>query len=106
MNTRVASNNLTIFYPQYNSGQKQNIGGDQAAGDNSRRELQERANTATSEFVFSGELLDSMGEDKRYRPQYNQQVAPQNRQAIELYLSSDPTLGNSDPRGRLLDQFV
>ncbi|MCP4490207.1 MAG: hypothetical protein GY820_23250 [Gammaproteobacteria bacterium] len=106
MNTRITNNHLAILQPQYSKGQNQNIGRDQTPADNSRRGLEGRENTAASEFVLSGELLDPMGEDKRYRPQYNQQIAPQNRHAIEVYHNSESRFGNSDPRGRLLDQFV
>ncbi|MCP3687078.1 MAG: hypothetical protein GY784_01580, partial [Gammaproteobacteria bacterium] len=71
MNTRVSSNSLALFYPQYNGGQSQAIGRDQPTGDSSRRGLQNREDTATSEFIFSGELLESISEDKRYLPEYN-----------------------------------
>ncbi|MCP3689558.1 MAG: hypothetical protein GY784_14210, partial [Gammaproteobacteria bacterium] len=81
-------------------------GRDQPTGDSSRRGLQNREDTATSEFIFSGELLESISEDKRYLPEYNQQIAPYNRYAIEIYLNIEAMLGVSDPRGRLLDQFV
>ncbi|MCP4186523.1 MAG: hypothetical protein GY763_02855 [Gammaproteobacteria bacterium] len=106
MNTRVTNNNLAIPHPLYGNGPNQHFSQDRAAEDNSRREFQARNNTASSDFVFRGELLDSVDDEKRYRPQYNQQIAPQNRQAIEIYQSSETQVSNSDPRGRLLDQFV
>ena len=45
-------------------------------------------------FVYRGELLDGIPPQRRYRPQPNLQVAPQNQRAINAYLSvaSEPPL--------------
>ena len=37
--------------------------------------------------VYRGELLDGMPPERRYRPQPNLQIDPQNRRAINAYLS-------------------
>ncbi len=36
----------------------------------------------SSEYVFRGEILESVQNEKRYNPQFNQQIDPQNREAI------------------------
>lgn len=38
-------------------------------------------------YVYRGELLEGVGNDRRYRPQPNLQVDPQNRRAIDTYHS-------------------
>ncbi|MCP4431143.1 MAG: hypothetical protein GY806_09215 [Gammaproteobacteria bacterium] len=72
----------------------------------SRQNMQSRHERPTTEYVFRGELLDAVDQQRRYRPQPAQQVSPQNRIAIENYLASDGISVNDDPRGRILDQFV
>lgn len=54
-------------------------------------------------YVYRGELLEGVGNDRRYRPQLNLQVDPQNRRAINAYqqVASDPPL-----LGRVLDGFI
>jgi len=54
-------------------------------------------------YVYRGELLESVASDKRYRPQFNQQIDPQNRRAIESYqrVASEPPLV-----GQILDGFI
>jgi len=54
-------------------------------------------------YVYRGELLEAVASDKRYRPQINQQIDPQNRRAIESYqrTASEPPLV-----GRILDGFI
>jgi len=106
VNARATFNHLAIQYPLYQSGQNQNFNRDRPAEDNSRREVQVRSGGSPSDFVFRGEFLDATANDKRYRPQFNQQIAPQNRAAIEVYKTSESLLSDSDPRGRLLDRFV
>ncbi len=45
-------------------------------------------------FVYRGELLDGVPPQRRYRPQPNLQIDPQNQRAINAYLSvlNDPPL--------------
>lgn len=54
-------------------------------------------------YVYRGELLEAVANDRRYRPQLNLQIDPDNRRAIDAYQSvaSDPPL-----TGRLLDGFI
>jgi hypothetical protein len=54
-------------------------------------------------YVYRGELLETVANDKRYRPQLNLQVDPQNRRAIESYqrVASEPPLV-----GQILDGFI
>lgn len=54
-------------------------------------------------YVYRGELLEAVTSDKRYRPQINQQIDPQNRRAIDSYqrVASEPPLV-----GQILDGFI
>ena len=54
-------------------------------------------------YIYRGELLEAVANDKRYRPQLNLQIDPDNRRAIDTYQSvaSDPPL-----MGRLVDGFI
>ncbi len=55
-----------------------------------------------SSFVYRGELLETMGE-REYRPQYNLQVSPENRRAINSYQK----VANEPPvLGRILAGFI
>lgn len=74
--------------------------------DASRQELQARRERPTSEFIYRGELLDSVEQQRRYRPQPDQQISAKSRIAIERYLASEALAADYDPRGRLLDRFV
>ena len=53
-------------------------------------------------FVYRGELLENAGE-REYRPQYNLQVSPENRRAINSYrqVAEEP-----QKLGRILDGFI
>jgi len=106
VNTRATFNNLALPYTLYQNGQNQSFNRDRPAEDNSRREVQARVGDSPSDFVFRGEFLDATDNEKRYRQQFNQQIAPQNRAAIEVYQTSESLLSDSDPRGRLLDRFI
>ena len=106
MNTQVTFNNLAIRQPLQQNGQSQNFNRERATADENRQQVQPAANRLSAEYVARGELLDSLGKDKRYKPQFNQQIAPQNRVAIEQYTASDSLSINNDPRGRLLDRYV
>jgi hypothetical protein len=54
-------------------------------------------------YVYRGELLEGVANDKRYRPGFNQQIDPQNRRAIESYqrVAAEPPL-----MGQILDGFI
>ena len=56
-----------------------------------------------STYVYRGELLEGLANDKRYRPQSNLQVAPQNRRAIDTYQN---VANMRAVVGRVLDGFV
>ncbi|MFT5220123.1 MAG: hypothetical protein ACI9LO_002060 [Planctomycetota bacterium] len=56
-----------------------------------------------SNYVFRGEVVDPIVADKQYRPQYNLQIHPQNKDAISLYQS---IVSDQRGNGRILDRFV
>ena len=65
-----------------------------------------RLGDATQErqpFVYRGELLDGTPQQRRYRPQPNLQIDPQNQRAIHAYLSvaNDPPLIGQLVDGRI-----
>ncbi len=51
-------------------------------------------------FVYRGELLDGVPPQRRYRPQPNLQIDPQNQRAINAYLS---VLNEPPLIGKLVD---
>ena len=106
MNNQVTFNNLAIRQPPQQNGQSQSFNRERATVDENRQQVQLLSDRRSTEYVARGELLDSLGRDKRYKPQYNQQIAPQNRLAIEQYTTSDSLGISSGPRGRLLDRYV
>ena len=76
-------------------------------------QLQNRDNTGSAppNFVFRGEVLEEPNnQDRRYRPQFNQDIDPQNREAIGSYqqIAEELTgLSDSDsPSGRIVDFFI
>lgn len=73
---------------------------------NSRQSLQSHRERPATEYLYRGELLDAVEQQRHYKSQPGQQVSPQNRLAIESYLASDGLSVNDEPRGRLLDRFV
>lgn len=99
-------NHLVITPPLQQSGQQRDFDREPANADDSRQQAQTRSNRPAADFVFRGELLDVVDQQRRYRPQFNQQIPPQNRLAIESYLSSHSVSVDNDPRGRLLDRFA
>jgi len=69
----------------------------------SASEFGDASKQSPSTYVYRGELLEAVANDRRYRPQLNLQIDPDNRRAINTYQSvaSDPPL-----MGRLLDGFI
>jgi hypothetical protein len=67
----------------------------------SRRTRQE-----STEYVFRGEVLESIENDKRYQPQFNQQIDPQNRGAIYNYQATSVSRTESEALGQLIDRFI
>jgi len=106
LNTQVTFNNLAIRQPLQQNGQSQNFNRERASTQENRQQIQSFPDRPTTEYVARGELLDSLGGDKRYKPQFNQQIAPQNRTAIEQYTASASALSSNNPRGRILDRYV
>ncbi|MDH5352858.1 MAG: hypothetical protein OEY09_00335 [Gammaproteobacteria bacterium] len=106
MNTRATLNNLALPYSPYQNGQNPNFNRERPPAEDSRREVQARSGSAASDYVFRGELLDAVENEKRHQPQYNQHIAPRNRQAIESYSTGESLSPDRDPRGRILDQYV
>lgn len=54
-------------------------------------------------YVYRGEVLESLSHDRRYRPQPNLQISPQNRDAIESY---QRTAVDPPQKGLILDGFI
>jgi len=71
-------------------------------GDNAS-EFHDATRQQPSAYVYRGELLESVANDKRYRPHYNLQIAPQNQYAIDTYhkVANEPPL-----TGQLLDGLI
>ena len=74
-----------------------------ASVSDSASEFRDASKQSPSTYVYRGELLEAVGNDRRYRPQQNLQIDPDNRRAIDTYqrVASDPPL-----MGRLVDGFI
>lgn len=66
----------------------------------------QRTRPESSDYVFRGEVLESVENDKRYKPGFNQQIDPQNREAISNYQSANIARINAAPLGQIIDRFV
>ncbi len=83
-------------------------------GQESQSQLQntDNDNNSPPRFVFRGEVLEQINnQDRRYRPQYNQDIDPQNREAISSYQqigeqaqASNESDGSAS--GRIVDVFI
>ena len=60
----------------------------------------------SSEYVFRGEVLQSVENDKHYNPNYNQHIDPQNREAISNYQSTSVVRIETQSLGLIVDQFI
>ena len=67
---------------------------------------QEPLSQLTSDFVFHGEILEAESEQKYYRPQFNQQISPKNRSAIDNYQSTSRGGRESRFVGLILDGYI
>ena len=56
-----------------------------------------------STYVYRGEILKAVAHDRRYRPQFNLQINPENSQAIESYRKVSI---EQESIGQILDGFI
>lgn len=107
MNISAANISPIVRLPTVNDEQRQTFdrGRADAGVENdfvdSRRTRQE-----STETVFRGEILESVENDKRYKPQFNQQIDPQNREAISNYQTTSVARTESESLGLLIDRFI
>ncbi len=106
MNIPVTYNNLALQHSPFQNDQSQNFNRERPPEDNSRRDVQAQSGSVAQDRVFRGELLEAVENEKRNQPQFNQNISPQNRQAIETYNAGGTVSPDRDPRGQLLNQFV
>jgi len=73
-------------------------------------EDQDQLRRQPTEFVFRGEVLDSVFNDNRFRPQFNQrvnqQIDPRNQSAISTYESTSANPLSDNSIGLILDRFI
>lgn len=105
MNISAANISPIVRLPAANDEQRQTFDRGRADADNdfadSRRTRQE-----STEYVFRGEILESVENDKRYKPQFNQQIDPQNREAISNYQTTSVARTEAESLGRVIDRFI
>ena len=103
MNISAANISPIVRLPTANDEQRQTFDRGRAESDfgDSRRTRQE-----STEYVFRGEILESVENDKRYKPQFNQQIDPQNREAISNYQTTSVARTESESLGQLIDRFI
>ena len=75
------------------------------ASDEMRLEFDDQNRRTLSEPVLRGEWLESVANDKRYQPQYSQNIDPRNRDAISIYQAAGAP-GGPGSSGRLIDRYI
>ena len=105
MNISTANISPIIRLPSANHNQRQNFDSGRVDSDNnfvdSRRIRQE-----STGYVLRGEVLESIENDKRYQPQFNQQIDPQNRGATYNYQATSVSRTESEALGQSIDRFI
>lgn len=102
----------TLPVSNFNPGrQDQNLSS--RPGQESQSQLQNTTNENSSppRFVFRGEVLEDINnQERRFRPQPNQDIDPQNREAISSYQQigeQASSLNEAAPEsGRIVDVFI
>ena len=105
MNISPANFNPIVRLPTTNDQQRQTFDRDRADAKNDFIDSQ-RTRQDSSEYVFRGEILESVQNNKPYKPEYNQQIDPQNRQAISNYQVTSVSRTETESLGQLIDRFV
>ena len=105
MNISPANFNPIVRLPTTNDQQRQTFDRDRADAKNDFIDSQ-RTRQDSSEYVFRGEILESVQNNKPYKPEYNQQIDPQNLQAISNYQVTSVSRTETESLGQLIDKFV
>jgi len=88
------------------SGQRQFQLRDQPDSQNQLTRNRSAVAKPVAKMVCQGEVLKSESYQKYYRPQFNQQVAPQNQSAINIYQSTSMDGSGSRSVGLILDRYI
>ena len=103
-------NTLTIINPivavsHTNNGHQQNLF-QRKFSDDARTDEQDPSHRQAVEYVLRTELLDTVVNDKRYQPQYKQNIEPRNREIISRYQSTEALSMVPGSLGRLIDRYI
>ena len=105
MNISAANINTLVRLPTANDQQRQTFDRGRADAKHDFIDSQ-RTRQDSSEYVFRGEILESVENNRPYKPEYNQQIDPQNRQAISNYQVTSISRTETESLGQLIDRFV
>lgn len=105
MNISAANIGSVVRLPSTNDEQRQPYDRGRASRENDDANRRP-ASPESTEYVFRGEVIESVENDKRYSPRLNQQIDPQNREAISNYQSTSIARVEAQPLGRVIDRFV
>jgi len=105
MNINAANISPIIRLPSVTDEQRQPYDRSRTPTDNDLSDRRQNRQQST-EPVLRGEVLQSVENDKRYNPRFNQQVDPQNRDAISNYQSTSVARVETQPLGQIIDRFV
>ena len=106
MNTLATISNPYVLLGQPSGGQQKDLVQEhRARNDEYNQSLDDQHKPAT-EYILRGELLDAVINDPRPAAQYNENVDPQNRNAISAYLSNGTVAGEPGSPGRLIDRYI
>ncbi len=98
--------NPLALQSQTYSGQTQSQLRERADSPNQLGRKRESSGQAVAEFVYRGEIQETETYQKYYRPQFNQQIAPQNRSAIDDYQSTSRGGRAIRSVGLILDSYI
>lgn len=106
MNTLATISNPYALLGQPSGGQQKDLVPERRATNDESNDSQEGQGRPATEYILRGELLDAVINDPRYAARYNENVDPQNRNAISQYLSNDTVEGEPGSLGRLIDRYI
>ena len=109
--TSIPSTSLAVSSYVVPGRQDQNLSNRPTQESESQLQRNDGNSTTPPRFVYRGEVLEQINnQDRRYRPQYNQDIDPQNREAINSYQQiGEQALAASQAgsgSGRIVDIFI
>ena len=88
------------------SGLRQDLDADSSRFKQTQGQSYDAGDEAPDKKVYRGEVLEAANNDRRYNPNFNQQVDPRYQDAIASYQNSQLLAQNPSTPGAILDRYV